>query len=256
MKGPFCRESVGGPSGLDVLVCEPLAEQGVPHGFTLRSRRWNGVEVFGARDGAERDREELARALGLRRGVAHMRQVHGNEVRAIDAPPSEPPVCDGLVTAERSLALVVQTADCVPMVFWDERHNVVAAVHAGWRGALAAVSSRALVCLEERFGSRSSSVHVVMGPAIGRCCYEVGDEVVEAFGKRFPHAEELFTSGPRGRQHLDLIQANARPLVEAGVSTDRIYETGMCTSCENERFYSYRKEGKGVGRLMGVIGAP
>jgi len=255
MKGPFRRESVGGASGLDVLVCEPLAEQGVPHGFTLRSRRWNGAEVFGARGEGDRDREELARALGLGRGVAHMRQVHGNEVRAIDTPPSEPPVCDGLVTAERSLALVVKTADCVPIIFWDERHNVVAAVHAGWRGALAAVPSRALVCLEERFGSRADSVHVVMGPAIGRCCYEVGGDVVEAFGKRFPHAEELFTSGPRGRQHLDLIQANVRPLVEAGVSADRIYETRMCTSCENDRLYSYRKEGKGVGRLMGVIGA-
>jgi YfiH family protein len=185
-----------------------------------------------------------------------MRQVHGNEVRAIDAPPSEPLVCDGLATAERSLALVVKTADCVPIIFWDERRNVVAAVHAGWRGALAAVPSRALVCLEESFGSRAESIHVVMGPAIGRCCYEVGGEVVEAFGKRFPDADELFTTGPRGRQHLDLIRANARPLLEAGVSPDRIYEAGMCTSCENDRFYSYRKEGKGVGRLMGVIGTP
>ncbi len=255
MKKSFRRESVGGPTGLDILVCEPLAERGVPHGFTLRSRRWNGEEVFGARGHGARDREELARALGLGRGVAHMRQVHGNEVRVIDDPSAEPPVCDGLATGRRGLALVVQTADCIPLVFWDERQNVVAAVHAGWRGALAAVPTRALTCLEERFGSQADSVHVAMGPAIGACCYEVGDEVVEAFGKRFPYAEELFTAGTRGKKHLDLTQANSRQLVEAGVPNDRIYESGMCTSCENGGFYSYRKEGKGVGRLMGVIGA-
>ena len=137
MKKSFRRESVGGPSGLDILVCESLAERGVPHGFTSRSRRSNGEEVFGARANSARDREELARALGLGRGVAHMRQVHGNEVHVIDDPSTEPPVCDGLATDRRGLALVVQTADCVPLVFWDERQNVVAAVHAGWRGALA-----------------------------------------------------------------------------------------------------------------------
>ncbi len=147
MKKSFRRESVGGPTGLDILVCEPLAEHGVPHGFTLRSRRWNGEEVFGARGHGARDREELARALGLGHGVAHMRQVHGTEVRAIDDPATDPPACDGLATGRRGLALVVQTADCVPLVFWDERKNVVAAVHAGWRGALATVPSRALTCL-------------------------------------------------------------------------------------------------------------
>ena len=256
MKVSFRRESIGGSAGLDILVCHPLAERDVPHGFTLRSRRWNGEGVFGARDQSELDREELARALGLGAGVAHMRQVHGNEVRAIEAAPSEPPVCDGLVTAEPGLALLVQTADCVPIVFWDELHNVVAAVHAGWRGALARIPARALACLVERFGSRPDSVHVAMGPAIGSCCYEVGDEVVEAFANEFSDADALFTPGPRARQHLDLIQANARPLLEAGVSANRVYDSGLCTSCENARFYSYRREGKGVGRLMSVIGAP
>lgn len=254
MKSSFRKQSVG-KHGLEVLVCEPLAEHDVRHGFSLRRRSWNGGRAFGERAHDDRDRNELAEALGLDRGVAHMRQVHGNEVVSVAHPSSEPPVCDGLVTGERRLALVVKTADCVPLLFWDEDRNVVAAVHAGWRGALAGVPARALSLLVDNFGCQADSVHVALGPAIGPCCYEVGDEVVEAFGKKFSFAEDLFAPGSRGKQHLNLIQANVRQLVEGGVRNDRIYQSGICTVCENGRFYSYRKEGKRVGRLMAVIGA-
>ena len=254
MNGLFRRQRVGGPDGLDVIVCEPLVERGVPHGFSLRWRGSSGKHVFGARGQGSRDRNELARALGLDRGVAHMRQIHGNIVRRIDAPVAEPPMCDGLATGRPALALVVQTADCVPLVFWDEGQNVAAAVHAGWRGTLAEIALRALAFLRERFGSQADSVHVAMGPAIGACCYEVGDEVVEAFVDRSSVAEEFFAPGRRGKKHLDLIRANSHQLLEAGVPAQQIYSSGMCTSCDNGELYSYRKEGKGAGRLMGVIG--
>jgi YfiH family protein len=183
-----------------------------------------------------------------------MRQVHGTEVQAIDGVPGEPRACDGLATRRKRLALVVKTADCVPLILWDREKKAVAAVHAGWRGALAGVSRRAVAFLEERFGSRLESIHVAMGPAIGACCYEVGDEVVRAFSEKLPYAGDLFFPGPRGKNHLDLIEANRRQLTEAGIPGGQIYLSGMCTSCENRRLYSYRREGKGVGRLMGVIG--
>jgi len=253
-KAHFQRESIGDREGLDVLVCSALAQRGVPNGFSLRSRKWGGEEPFGTRDLCSRDREELAKALGLDRGVAHMCQVHGNQVLAIEEAPAEPPVCDGLATVQQGLALVVQTADCVPLIFWDEDKKAVAAAHAGWRGALAGVPLRALACLKERFDSQPASIHVAMGPAIGACCYEVGDEVVGAFRERFPHAEGLFLPGGRGRNHLNLIEANTLQLTEAGVPSEQIYPSGICTSCDTQQFYSYRKEGKGVGRLMGVIG--
>ena len=251
----FRRRPLGGEDPLDIIVCEPLAEQGVPHGFSLRWRRERGRHIFGGRDHGSRDRDALARGLGLDRGVAHMRQVHGDVVRLIGAPVTEPPVCDGLATDRQGLALIVQTADCVPLLFWDEHENVVAAVHAGWRGALAQIPVRALTFLQEGFGSQAASVHVAMGPAIGACCYEVGDEVVRAFVERFAKSEEFFTPGARRKQHLDLIGASTRQLVEAGVPGNRIYSSGVCTSCDNGDFYSYRKEGKGVGRLMSAIGA-
>jgi YfiH family protein len=184
-----------------------------------------------------------------------MRQVHGSEVQAIDEAPLTLPVCDGLATTRKGLALIVQTADCVPLVLWDEDQGAVAVVHAGWRGALAGVSRSAAAFLAKRFGSRAESIHVAMGPSIGACCYEVGEEVVRAFDEQVSHGNELFTSGPRGKSHLNLIEANSRQLTEYGVPRGQIYSSSMCTSCDNGELYSYRKEGTGVGSLMGVIGS-
>lgn len=254
MNEHFQRQSIGRPEPIDVVVCKPLADRGVPHGFSLRWRNGASDEPFGARDRGDRDRAELALALGLE-GVAHMRQVHGSEVQGIEEAPVALPVCDGLATAKKGLALVVHTADCVPLVLWDEDKGAVAAVHAGWRGTLARVAETAVSFLGEQFGSRPASLHVAMGPSIGACCYEIGEEVVRAFAERVSYSHHLFSPGSRGKRHLNLIEANSRQLAEYGIPRGQIYSSGMCTSCDNGQLYSYRKEGEGVGRLMGVIGA-
>jgi YfiH family protein len=137
---------------------------------------------------------------------------------------------------------------------WDEKQNIVAAVHAGWRGTLAGVVRRAVNSLEARFGSRPDNIHVAMGPSIGPCCYEVGDEVVGAFAERFNDWDNYFVPVSRARKHLDLIEANRRQLIDFGVPLEQVHAARLCTCCSNELFYSYRKEGKGVGRLMGVVG--
>ena len=124
---------------LELLTCLALDEHGLPHGFT--SRR-NG---FGARDNGEKDHASLARALKLDRTAA-MKQVHGCDVQSIAG--SEPtPECDGVVTDQPGLGLIVHTADCVPMLMWAETTNVVSAVHAGWRGTLASVGGAAVAKL-------------------------------------------------------------------------------------------------------------
>jgi YfiH family protein len=256
MNRNFRRESKGNPESLDLLVCSPLAELGVPHGFSLRWRHWGAEEAsepFGVRGRGSADREELAAVLGLSR-VARMRQVHGADVRGVSEPMNPPPVCDGLATSQKGLGLIVSTADCVPMVMWDEEKKVAAVVHTGWRGALGELAGKAVAHLTERFGSRATSLHVALGPAIGVCCYEVGDDVTQAFESRFAYAGRLFSPGPRGKSHLDLIEANREQLSRAGVPSEQVYVSDMCTSCDNQRLYSYRKEGKGVGRIMGAIG--
>ena len=242
----------------DLLTLRAFEKAGVPHGFTFRRRRLSGEGsplAFGKRDREEADRRDLVQALGIR-GMVSMRQVHGNKVSVVRSSSAEPPIGDGLVTGESGLALMVATADCVPLLLWDERRNVVGAVHAGWRGSLAGIAAEAVTVLAVELDARPESIRVAMGPAIGPCCYEVGEDVVEAFRRRFAGADEFLSAGPGEKKHLDLVAVNRSQLVAAGVPGERIHASGLCTSCHNQDLYSYRKEGRGVGRLMGVVALP
>jgi len=230
---------------LELMTCRALDAHGVPHAFT--SRR-NG---FGDRANGPDDHAALTRALNLDT-IATMQQVHGCDVRTIVAA-APAPRCDGVVTDAPGLGLVVHTADCVPLLMWAEKANAVSAVHAGWRGTLANVAAAAVAKLIADKAAAAEELHVAMGPAIRECCFEVGDELVDAFVDAGRAEDAISRPGPRGRRHVDLIGDNRRQLIAAGIRPQHIYDSGRCTVCENERFYSYRKEGEGVGRLMGVI---
>jgi YfiH family protein len=229
--------------GIELLQCIPLLAEGLPHGFTLRTGG------FGARGNGETDRGRLARALSFSR-LCGMHQVHGNEVRVLEDGVSR---CDGLVTNDARTGVFVQSADCVPLLFWEPQARTVAAVHAGWRGTLAGIAERAVQKLEEVRGAASGEIRVAIGPAIGVCCYEVGDEVIAAFAGTGRDVDRISRPGARERRHLDLVEENRAQLVSSGVSAEHIYDSGICTFCGNDRFYSFRKEGSGVGRIFGVI---
>ncbi|HSF17796.1 MAG TPA: peptidoglycan editing factor PgeF [Vicinamibacteria bacterium] len=238
--------SVRAHPGFDRLFCRVLEENDVPHGFTLRT------QGFGERDHGHEDRQRLVNALGLE-SATHMRQVHGNTVRLVRTNDTIPEA-DGLLTDEPGLGLIVHSADCLPLLFWSEATNAVAAVHAGWRGTLARVATTAVRTLTRELGVEPHQTHVAIGPAIRACCFEVGDEVVEAFAESGRNVSAITHDGPRGRKHIDLVADNRMQLEEAGVAADRIYDCCRCTSCENERFHSYRRQGELVGRVISIVG--
>lgn len=233
-------------NGIELLTCRVLDDRRVPHAFTQKA------ETFGRREDGPRDRERLSRTLGLSR-VFPMRQVHGSDVRSLEVASTEAPECDGLVTDQPGMGVVVQTADCVPFLVWAEHRNAVAAVHAGWRGSLSRVTGAAIEALAS-IGASPAELHVAVGPAIRVCCFEVGDEVIDAFAASGRDVSRISRDGSRDRRHLDLVEDNRNQLIEAGVLESQIYDCGRCTHCEWERFYSYRREGLSVGRLMGAIG--
>src|SRR5437867_2937333 len=191
---------------------------GLIHGFEQRLGPARGEE-------REEARRRVAQALAGRGRLLLLKQVHGIEVTV--APWEERPEADAAVATGPRLLLGIETADCLPILIVDPRRRTVAAAHAGWRGTASGVAARAVEGLVAA-GSAREDLLAALGPSIGPCCYEVGEELREAFG---PGGAAFFRPGPRGLPHLDLRAANLEQLVAAGLPTRQIHHVRDCTAC-------------------------
>jgi YfiH family protein len=151
-----------------------------------------------------------------------------------------------LITQSTERALMLRYADCTPVLLADPKHRAVAAVHAGWRGSAVRAAGAAVQAMRDAFGTRPGDLLAGIGPAIGPCCYTVGQDVTEAFADRPWLIDQ--------QSRLDLWEANRQVLSEAGVPPEQIEVAGICTQCHSERFFSHRANG-GVpaGRFAGII---
>jgi polyphenol oxidase len=243
---------------VDLFRFDNLAQvPGIAHGISTRS---GGVSqgrceslnvsysVGDTRENVDENIRRVSTALGSRReDLFSAYQVHGRDVTIVEPDSSaEPrPRCDVLVTSSAARTLMLRYADCTPVLLADPRRRVVAAVHAGWRGSAVRAAGAAVEALRDAFGSRPADIVAGIGPAIGPCCYVVGQDVVEAFADR----PDLFSNG-----RLDLWEANRQALVEAGVPSEQIEVAGVCTQCESERFFSHRaNDGQPAGRFAALI---
>jgi polyphenol oxidase len=230
----------------------------------------------------ERNRVEFLRTLGVNGSHAWplvtLRQVHSDIIHPVSGLPDRPLVGDGLVTATPGLLLAVQTADCLPVIVVDRKQRVVGAFHAGWRGTVKRIVEKGVGEMRRWFGSHPQDLEAAIGPGVHNCCYTVGEEVRETFASQFEYAAKLFhevkESDPvrekypllfltaRAPGHsklpvnifLDLVEANRRQLIDAGVPAKHIEASPLCTSCRTELLFSYRAEKGITGRLMGVAG--
>jgi YfiH family protein len=235
-----------------------------------------GFTEWDSRDNVKENRRRLQAALGAQGfKLISLLQFHSDAIALFEAAPTEPSRADASVTKIPGLLLAVQTADCVPILLVDPKNRAVAAVHAGWRGTLARIVEKAIGRMQMQFGSRPAELFAAVGPAIGGCCYEVGTEVAAAFSGQFSNATEFFDElrtgdepnplqwlnmMPPGHQPppkkvlLDLRKANRFQLEAAGVPAANIFVSDLCTGCNRDRLFSYRKEGAQSGRMMAVIG--
>ncbi len=159
---------------------------------------------------------------------------------------------DGLVTDQAGVLLGIQTADCLPILIADRKIRAVGALHAGWRGTLKGVVQNGVMLMKKEFGSDPEDLTAAIGPGIGSCCFAVGAEVRKLFAARYSYADELFRAD--SKLHLDLVEANRRQLIDAGLVSGAIFSLDACTNCHPERFFSYRAEQGKTGRMMAVIG--
>lgn len=254
------------------VLCAPKLSglPGVVHAF---SERGGGVSPapytglnLGPRSGdpfqnvAENRRRFHAAAGTLGMPVLAPRQTHSADVTVHHAsdPLPAPGVVegDGIVTDQPGVALAVLAADCLPVLLYDPHRRLVGAVHAGWRGTAGGIAARAVTVMHDAFGSDPVEIRVALGPCIGRCCYEVGPEVLTAVGAATPaHLDAIRDPlpGDAGKGMLDLLAANTAQLVGAGLRPEHIEAIGMCTACQPERFYSHRRAGEPTGRGGAVI---
>lgn len=213
--------------------------------------------VFGLR--GPRPAEVLASHFGLKTNrIATLRQVHGESIWVIDGtrpldPSGSKPEADAVMTDQAGLVMTVRTADCLPILIWDEVKKVVAAVHAGWRGSLREIVSKTVLKMRSTFGTDPGHLWVGVGPAIGPCCYEVDAAVLNPLRDRFAYWREVVREKPNGKGMLDLAGWNVRQLTASGVLPSGIAVAGTCTFCHPERFYSYRRDGDSSGGMMNGI---
>jgi YfiH family protein len=312
-RGWHQRHFAGTFAGTDLLTADALAS--IPwlvHGFSTRTggaSNLHGARVLnlGLRDwdtseAVSQNRRKLLGILGAETlPLVTLRQIHSDVAHLITcaapepvataahrAKPSAKPSArssapllqgDALLTSQPGLLLAVQTADCVPILLADTARRAVAAIHAGWRGTLERVVAKTVGRMRLEFGTRPADIVAAIGPAIGRCCYEVGPEVAQAFLAQFRAAAEWFDGpfdrlavgeeapflpwlsmvppgheAPPERVRLDLRGANRWQLIDSGVRPRNIAVSTLCTACRADLFFSYRREGPQSGRHMAVIG--
>ena len=186
-----------------------------------------------------------------------VKQVHGTEALVVDRPLTEsdqfPGGWDALVTDQPGVTVAVRTADCVPVLVHDPRRRVVAAIHAGWRGAVAGIVSKTLTLMANRFGSTQSDLRVSIGPSAGPCCYEVDDPVLDQLRMGLSDWESVVHDYRGHNARLDLKALIRRQVEGAGVSTSAVSAVNVCTICHDQLFYSYRREGRVNGTMVSGI---
>lgn len=161
---------------------------------------------------------------------------------------------DGLFTQESNIFLASFYADCVPIFFIDPKKRVIGIVHAGWKGTVAQIGSKLIQHWNKVFNSSPSDIKVAIGPAIGGCCYEVDNAVMDQF-KPFFHllSKGATTIKSNSKYQIDLKQINYDFLKQAGIRSEHIEVSQWCTSCRTDLFYSHRKENGVTGRMTAFM---
>jgi YfiH family protein len=244
------------PKTSRLLRSRLLTQLGVRHGFTTRL---GGVSSgrFASLNLGQTWGDDLACASENLRLVAQdagfetqrlcqVQQVHGKLVLPLSQPERRVRQADGMATAD-ALVLGVLSADCVSILLADELGRV-AAVHAGWRGTVAGIAQEAVEALTT-LGAARSSLRAAMAPSIGPCCFEVQADVAEPFAQVAPASVQCRD----GRLFVDLWHANRQWLLAAGLRPDHIDDRPPCTCCDEQRYFSYRRDGAGIGQHLAFI---
>lgn len=209
----------------------------------------NSANIF------EKSRIQLAEKLGVETGqLIFPRQTHTNNVvEILEIPITEINETDGLLSNKKAICLCVQTADCVPVLLFDPVKNVIAAVHAGWRGTVKRIVEVVIQKMITNYNSSPKNIRVAIGPSVSPKIYEVGDEVIEAAKKSIPDAAKTFHKNSSGKFQFNLWEANRQALLSCGILSNNIEILGECSFQNSHKYFSARRDGIDTGRMVSGI---
>ena len=181
-------------------------------------------------------------------------QIHSNIVNKIDKNNiGQKEEGDALITNLSNVPLLIFTADCVPIAIIDKKNKAISLDYAGWRGTYDAIAKKTIEKMIENYNTNPEDLVCVIGPSIGPCCYEVSKDLVEKFNMNFTNSTEKFYTIEEGRYKLDLWTVNEYILRECGVKDENIINLKLCTSCNSDKFHSYRKHNQTLERIGTIL---
>ncbi len=224
-------------------------------GFAFSLKLWEQFQLWHGFGTKVLTIETLTQLAGRRKlRLVTMDQRHSDTIHTLLAYPRKPLSGDGVITAFRGLVLVIKTADCLPVLFYDSGRQVVAAAHCGWQGTGLRLLPKMVSLLVSEQGCSLSTLQVALGPSIGPLCYEVGQDVVEIFaGNGLPVPCFSPIANRPGKYLFDLKASNRQQLLDAGIVDRNVFSLNYCTHCE-KNLYSYRRDAQKAGRLLSFIG--
>lgn len=194
--------------------------------------------------------QRICSAIGVNpQSVVHAKQTHKDQYRVVTTKDCGKGYCferdyddiDALITNQAGITLTILTADCVPVYLVDPVQKAIGLVHSGWRGTVQRIAAKTVEGMRKNFGTKPEDVLAVTGPCICKSCFEVGDEVADAFLQEFGSEKYMLISEIKnGKAHIDLPRAIAESLVKIGLKPDNIQMSGLCTACKPELLFSHR----------------
>lgn len=228
-----------------------MSEPGIIHGFSTRKGGVSsspfdflnlGINTADKQENVHYNRNRFYQAISVQTDRLVMpQQVHENHV-AVVTEPGEIPRTDAVITQIPELALSIQIADCVPIFLYYPLIPCIGLVHAGWRGTVRKIAQKTVQAMTDHLNADPSDLLAFIGPSIGPCCYEVGNDVKSCFDPTYLNQD-----------HLDLWECNKEHLVKSGIPVCNIQVSGICTRCNNSMFFSHRESGGETGRMMAVM---
>ena len=211
-----------------------------------------------------RNHQSLSQTLGFDlSSLVTCQQIHQDTIALVDKsylkkdcflPHLSIPKTDALVTDVPGITLMTRYADCVPLLFYDPQTYTVAIAHAGWEGTLAHIALKTVEVMVNEYHCQPSHILTALGPSIGSCCYQISTTMADQAIKQIPQAQEYIRESSDGGLFFNLWQANKKQLQSVGIKDGHLYCAKICTACNTDLFFSYRKEEKVTGRFGALIG--